>query len=73
MSRNSGKDYFENKFINSNMSLEYPLIDLFIKKGLELEKLIAFPTLIKIVNNLLDHYDYKITRNEAREKKLIIN
>ena len=70
MSRKGGIDYFENCFLKLNLSVDYPLIDCFIKKRFELEKLTAFPPLIKIVNNLLDKFDHKITRNEAREKKL---
>ena len=71
MSRKGGIDYFENCFLKLNLSVDYPLIDSFIKKRFELKKLTAFPPLIKIVNNLLDQFDHKITRNEAREKMLM--
>ena len=63
--------YFESKFYNTNKNKEYPLIDLFLKKSFNLEVLTALPLLTNVTNYLMNKYDHKILRNEAREKKLI--
>jgi hypothetical protein len=63
--------YFERKFNNLNKNKEYPIIDLFIKKRFNLDVLTALPLLTSICNYLMNKFDHKILRNEAREKKLI--
>jgi hypothetical protein len=63
--------YFESKFNYLNKNKEYPIIDLFIKKRFDLDVLTALPLLTSICNYLMNKFDHKILRNEAREKKLI--
>ena len=63
--------YFESKFNILNKNKDYPIIDLFIKRRFNLDVLTALPLLTSICNYLMNKFDHKILRNEAREKKLI--